>query len=82
MRAVFILDACHFFPQCMLAIIALIGGVTDVVVTIACPFFALWLSLPCQGQGQGQGLLLSCWDRGPRSVTELCFCSVVQGWWD
>lgn len=58
---VFILDACHLFPQCMLAVIPLIGGVTDVVVTIACLFFALWLSLPCQGQG----LLLSCWDGAP-----------------
>ena len=35
-RAVFSMDACHPFPQCMLAIIPLMGGVTDVVVTRAC----------------------------------------------
>ena len=27
-----IIDVCHLFPQCMLAIIPLIGGVTDAVV--------------------------------------------------
>lgn len=27
---VFILDACHLFPQCMLAIIPLIGDMTDI----------------------------------------------------
>ena len=35
-RAVCSKAACHLFPQCMLAIIPLIGGVTDVVVTRAC----------------------------------------------
>ena len=33
---VFSIDVCHLFPQCMLTIIPLIGGVTDVVVTRAC----------------------------------------------
>ena len=28
---------CHFFPQCMVAIITLIGGLTGVVMTRACP---------------------------------------------
>ena len=32
-RAVFNMYICLLFPQCMLAIIPLIGGVTDVVVT-------------------------------------------------
>ena len=35
-RAVFSVAGCHLFPQCMLAIIPLIGGVTSVVVTRAC----------------------------------------------
>ena len=35
-RAVFSMDACHVFPQCMLDVIPLIGGVTGVVVTRAC----------------------------------------------
>ena len=35
-KAVFSMDACHVFPQCILAVIPLIGGVTDVVVTRAC----------------------------------------------
>ena len=34
-RAVFSMDACHLFPQCVLADIPLIGGVTGVVVTRA-----------------------------------------------
>ena len=34
-RAVFGVNACHLFPQCMLAIIPLIGDVTYVVVTRA-----------------------------------------------
>lgn len=34
-RAVFIMDACHLFPQCMLAIIPMVGGVIDTVVTRA-----------------------------------------------
>ena len=33
---VFIIDVCHLSPQCMLAIIPFIGGVTDVVRTRAC----------------------------------------------
>ena len=36
MGAVFSIDACHVFPQCMFVLIPLIGGVTDVVVTRAC----------------------------------------------
>ena len=32
-RAVFLMDVCHIFPQCMLAVSPLIGSVTDVVVT-------------------------------------------------
>ena len=35
-RVVFTIDVFHLFPQCMLAIIPFIGGVTDVVVTRAC----------------------------------------------
>ena len=35
-RAVFDMDACHVFPQCVLAVIPLIGGVIGVVVTRAC----------------------------------------------
>ena len=35
-KAVFSVDACHLFPQCMLAVIPLTGGVTDVVLTRAC----------------------------------------------
>ena len=31
-RKVFSMDVCHLFPQCLLAIIPLLGGVTDVVV--------------------------------------------------
>ena len=34
-RAVFNMDACHLFPHYVLAVIPLIGGVTD-VVTRAC----------------------------------------------
>ena len=36
-RAFFSLDACHLFSQCMLAAVLLLGDVTDVVVTKACP---------------------------------------------
>ena len=32
----FNIDICHLFPQCMLAAIPFIGGVTDVVMTKAC----------------------------------------------
>ena len=32
-RAVFRMDVCYLFPQCMLAIIPVIRGVTVVVVT-------------------------------------------------
>ena len=35
-RAVFSMDACCLFPQCMLAIILLIGGETGILVTRAC----------------------------------------------
>ena len=34
--AVFSVDVCYLSPQCMLAVIPLIGGVTVVVVTRAC----------------------------------------------
>ena len=34
--AVFNMDICHVFPQCVLAIIPLIGGVTGVVMTVGC----------------------------------------------
>ena len=34
-RVVFIVDVCHLFPQCMLVIIPLIGGLIIVVVTRA-----------------------------------------------
>ena len=42
-RAVFSMDACHLFPQCMLAVIPLIGDVTDVVVTRACTRYCVGL---------------------------------------
>ena len=72
MSAVFSMNASHFFPPCVLAIIPLIGGVTGVVVTPHCTaldveqglLFALWLSQPCLEQG----LLLS-WSRSP----QICF---------
>ena len=35
-RAFFSIDICHLFLQCMLAVIPLIGGVTDVVVSRNC----------------------------------------------
>ena len=64
-RAVFGMDACHIFPQGVLTIIPLIGGV--LVLWLPEPaldvgqglHFALWLSQPCQGQG----LLPSCCSR-------------------
>ena len=68
------MDVCHLFPQCILAIIPLKGGMTG-VVTRACPDieqglpFALWLSLPCQRWG----LLPSCWSRGP----QISFLAVI-----
>ena len=64
-RAVFSMDACHLFPQCMLATNLLIGGVTGVMDIEWGLLFALWLSLPCQGQG----LLPSCWSGSP----QVCF---------
>ena len=39
-RAFYSIDVCHLFPQCMLAIIPLIGGVTDVVVTRTCNVYS------------------------------------------
>ena len=38
-RAVVSVDVCHLFPQCMLVIIPLIGGVTNVVVILACTVY-------------------------------------------
>ena len=35
-RAVFSMDACHVFPQCVLAVIPLIGGETAVVMIRDC----------------------------------------------
>ena len=35
-RVVFSIDDCHLFPQCMLAIIHLIGGLSAVLVTRTC----------------------------------------------
>ena len=43
-RAVFGLDACYIFPQGVLAIIPLIGGVIGVVVTRACT--GCWVGPP------------------------------------
>ena len=34
---VFSMDVCHLFLQCMLAVISLIGYLTGVLVTKACP---------------------------------------------
>ena len=35
-RVVFSMGVCHVFPQCMLAIISLIGGLAGAVVTRSC----------------------------------------------
>ena len=43
-RAVFSMDACHIFPQGVLARISLIVGVISVLVTRACPGF--WVGPP------------------------------------
>ena len=44
MRAVFGVDSCCLFPQCMPATVPLIGGVTGVVAARACPGY--WSGLP------------------------------------
>ena len=71
-RAIFSIDVCHLFPQCVLAIIPLIGGVTDLVTRVLHTerglFFALWVSPPYQRQD----LLPSCWNRSP----QICFLAV------
>ena len=41
------MDACSIFPQCVLAIIPLIEGMTDDVDAEWGLFFALWLSQRC-----------------------------------
>lgn len=64
------MGACCLFSQCMLATIPLRGGVIGVGVIgpeLALDIewgllFALWLSLPCEGQS----LLPSCWDGSPQ----------------
>ena len=43
-RAVFITDGCHIFPQSVLAVIPLIEGMTGVVVSSSCP--ACWAGPP------------------------------------
>ena len=35
-KAIFSMNVCHLFPQCMSAIISLLCGLTDVVVTSPC----------------------------------------------
>ena len=71
-RIIFSMDACCLFSQCMLAIIPLIGAVTD-VVTRACIsyrpglLFGLWLSLPCWGRVCSQVV----GSRSPWSISDL-----------
>ena len=70
---------CEVDPQACI-LIRLIGGVIAVILTQACPGYwgefpiALWLSLTCQGWS----LLPGWWNRAPRSVSSLCFWSVVE----
>ena len=67
-RAVHSMDTLISFPQCVLAVILLTGGVINIAVTTAALYveqgllFALWLSHPCQGQS----LFPSCWGRSPQ----------------
>ena len=73
-RAVFSVDACCLFPQCILAIIPLIGGVTGVVVTRACTGY--WLGPPlllcgCYCPVRGWVCSLAVGVEAPRSVSEL-----------
>ena len=59
-RAICSMDPCRLFPLCVLAIIPLVGGVTDAALGIEWGLlFALWLSLPYPGQG----LLPNYWSR-------------------
>ena len=80
--AVFSVDACHLFPQCMLAVIPLIEGVTCGDQSLPCILsvassFALWLSLLCQGPG----LFLSYWSRSSQICFLAAFLSCVSELW-
>lgn len=77
----FSMAVCHLSPQCMLAVIPLKGGVTDVMATelhlIPSRVSALWLSLPCQSG-------VCYWNGGP----QICFlaifliCGVRKAGWE
>ena len=74
-REVFSIDVCHLFPQCLLNIIPLLGGVTDVVVIRV---IAGWCAVPplrsgchCPIWGRVSSLVFGV--EAPRSVSELCF---------
>lgn len=60
-------DACHTFPQSVLAIIPLIVGVIGTVVTRACT--GCWVGFPLCFVAtvalSGAGLFPSCWSRSP-----------------
>lgn len=78
-REVFSIDVCHLFPQCLLNIIPLLGGVTDVVVIRV---IAGWCAVPplrsgchCPIWGRVSSLVFGV--EAPRSVSELCFWAVV-----
>lgn len=82
MKGVFSVDVCHLFPQCLLAVIPLIGGVTGVgpgtALNVAWGLpFALWVILPCQRPV----CFLAVAVGAPRSTSELCFLAVVGSRW-
>ena len=74
------MDACCFFPQCVLVFVPLVG--VWLVLWWPQPALAIkwdllfvpWLSLPCQGQD----LLFSCLSRS----SQISFWAVVWGRWD
>ena len=82
------MDICCLLPQSLLAIIPLIGGVTDFVVTrtwteywVGLLFCSVVVTapLPCQGWGL---FCHCCRAPHPRLVSYLCFWYVVWGMWD
>ena len=71
-RILFSMDACGLFSQCMLAIIPLSGGVTDVQLPepawrLSGAFFFSWLSYTCRGRVCS----LAVGVESPRSISEL-----------
>ena len=71
------MDACHIFPQCVLAVIPLTVGVIGVVLTRA--WTGCWagsaLSSAVVTSLWRQGLLPSCWSRSP----QIWFWAVAWG---